>query len=252
MSIERHACFESQSVTSAESSRLCTELFHSLPEPLSILALYEYFVSERLTGISCLGNICLMSFKIYMIESVLPRLCNSCAACEDHHELFALRALNCDGSPVRCDVGKSAVKVLDDFVEMLKVFVSVSCIDDQQITVFGEAIEVSVIDSLALLVRDDAVLSLVYIKGLNVAGKYMLEELDHIRSFNDKSSHVGYIEDGAEMSCVKMLVNDSLRILDRHFPASEVDHFSAFCDMYVIQLCTFKFCHCFFLSPYIN
>ena len=78
---------------------------------------------------------------------------------------------------------------------MLEVLVSISCIDNQKITLFRETIEICVIDSFALLIRDDAVLRLVEIKCLNVAGQHVLEELYHVRSLNDESSHVGYIEE---------------------------------------------------------
>ena len=102
-----------------------------------------------------------MSLKINVVQSVLPRLCNCCAACENHHELFALRSLYSDGSPVSCDIGERAVIVFDDLIEVYEVLVSVACVYDQQITLFGEAIEVCIVDGLALLVRDNTILSLV-------------------------------------------------------------------------------------------
>ena len=75
-----------------------------------------------------------MSFEVDMVKSILPRLCYSDAAGKLCQKFLTLRALYSDGCPVCCDVGQCAVIVLDNLAKMLEVLVSVSCIDDQKIT----------------------------------------------------------------------------------------------------------------------
>ena len=130
-----------------------------------------------------------------MVKSILPWLCYSNSAGKLCQEFLTLRTLYSYGCPVSCNVGQCAVIVLDNLAKMLEVLVSVSCIDDQKITLFRETIEICVIDSFAFLIRDDAVLRLVEIECLNIAGQHVLEELYHVRALNDESSHVGYIEE---------------------------------------------------------
>ena len=57
---------------------------------------------------------------------------------------------------------------------MRPVFVDVAGVDDEEIFPFFKAVEVSVVDGVAVFIGDDAVLRLIEIQRQNVAGQNVL------------------------------------------------------------------------------
>ena len=126
---------------------------------------------------------------------------------------------------------------------MGKVLIDVAGVDDEEILPVFKAVEICVVDRSARFVRDDAVLRLTHVQREHVARQDMLQKRDLILTGHIDAAHVGHVEDRAVLAAVQMLCNDSLRILDRHFPAAEIDHRGLCVQMCLIQYRPFEFAH---------
>ena len=125
---------------------------------------------------------------------------------------------------------------------MRPVLVDVAGVDDEEVLTLFKAVQVRVVNGVAVRVWDDAVLCLVEVERKHVAGKHMLQKRYLIGTFDVDTSHVGHVKDAAVM-----LRDDTFGILDGHIPAAEVDHGRACVKMCLVQNRPFQFAHSFLL-----
>ena len=126
---------------------------------------------------------------------------------------------------------------------MGEVLVDVARVDDEEILFRLKAVEICVVDGAAVLIGDDAVLRLIEIQRLHVAGQDVLQKPDHVRPFDVDTAHVGHVENGAAAAAVEMFGDDAVRVLDGHIPAAEVDHRGPGVQMGLIEYGSFQFTH---------
>ena len=175
------------------------------------------------------------------VLDVFPR--KRLAARQGHEQLFGLRALHGDGGIAVGDVGKRDVITLGLALQVGEVLVDVARVDDEEILFRLKAVEICVVNGAAVLIGDDAVLRLIEIQRLHVAGQDVLQKPDHVRPFDVDTAHVGHVENGAVAAAVEMFGDDAVRVLDGHIPAAEVDHRCPGVQMGLIEYGSFQFAH---------
>ena len=126
---------------------------------------------------------------------------------------------------------------------MGEILVDVARIDDEEVFFCLKAIEIRVVDGTAILIGNDAVLRLIDVKRLHVAGQDVLQKPHHVRPFDVDTAHVGHVENGAVAAAVEMLGDDAVRVLDGHIPAAEIDHRGPSVQMGLIEYGSFQFAH---------
>ena len=128
---------------------------------------------------------------------------------------------------------------------MRKILVDVAGIDDEEIFSLFKAVEIGVVDGIAVFIRDDAVLRLIHVERKHVARKNMLQKGDLLRALHVDTAHVGNVEDTAVAAAVEMLGHDAVRVLNGHIPAAEIDHRRSGVQMGLIQYRSLEFAHTF-------
>ncbi len=73
-----------------------------------------------------------------------------------------------------------------------------------------------------------------------VAGTDFLEERESVFAGEFEAAHVGDVEDGGVGAGVFVLRDDAA-VEEGHFPAGEVDHFRAGCDVEIVEWGTLEF-----------
>ena len=245
MAVQRQGSFQTQGVAGAQTGGLGAQLDQTVPQPGSVLALDVDLITQGLAGVAGLSHAGQMTFQFQSTQSVLDRLGEGFAAGQHFQHLAAQGTLNGDGGPVGGDVGYLHIELLSDGQQVSQVLFGVGGVDHQQEIVLLEHIEIGVVDGVAVLVGDDAVLGGVQLQGQNVAGQDVLQELDPVRTFDQQTAHVGHVEQAAVAAGVQMLGNDAGGVLDGHFPAAEVHHGSAGCHVNGKQLGSLQFTHVF-------
>ena len=167
----------------------------------------------------------------------------SLAAGQNFQHLAALGALNGNGGPIGSNVGDLHVELLGDGQQMSQILLGVGGVDHQQEVVFLEHVQVSIVDGIAILIGDDAVLGSVQLQSQHVAGQDILQELDTLGTFDQQTAHVGDVKQAAVTAGVEMFGNDAGGILDGHFPTAEIHHGSAGFHVGIEQLRTLQFAH---------
>ena len=243
VSVEGKARLHAQRVARAETGGAGAQLDQAVPQPHAVLVFDIDLVAERLAGVAGLGHADPVTLQLESVEGVAHRLGDGLAAGQLRQQLLALRTLHGDGRPVGGDVRQRAVVVLRHGAQMGPVLVGVARVHDQQETLLLEAVEVGVVDGKAAFIGNHAVLGAVEIQGADVAGQHVLQKLDPLRSLDQDASHVGHVEQGAEVAGVEVFGHDAAGILHGHLPAAELHHRRAGRDVRVIKLSAFPFAH---------
>ena len=126
---------------------------------------------------------------------------------------------------------------------MLQVLVGIGGVDHQHIAVFLVHINIGIIHGAAGGIGDHAVLGTAGLNGCHIAGQDPLHEGQAFRALDDQTSHVGHVEDTALAAGGQMFGDNTGRVLDRHFPAAEINHLSACGQVCIVELCTLEFTH---------
>ena len=194
VTVQGQSGFQTQSVPGAQSCGLCAQLYQPVPQPGSFGAFNVHLVAQRLASVAGLGYPHGAALKGQGVQSVFHGLRNCHAAGENLKQLFALGALDGNGSIFGCDVGEGAVKLLPGGLQVGQVFVGVGGVDHQQIPLFLKAVQICVIHGAAVGGGDDAVLCHVQVQPGHIAGENMLQKGQPVRSFHQQPAHVGHIE----------------------------------------------------------
>ena len=157
--------------------------------------------------------------------------------------VLGLGALNGDGGVLRRDVGDLHIKGLRLPAQMDQILVNVAGVDHQQELLFLKAVQIYVIDGIAVLIGHDGILGLVHVQGQDIAGNDVLQERDPIGAFNDQTAHVRHVEDAAGTAAVQMLGHNAGGVLNGHFPSAEVHQSGAGRHMRGIELGALQFTH---------
>ena len=248
VAVERERGFHTRGVARAERGRLCAKLDETVPEVPGVFRVAVQLIADGLASIAGLCDADGLTLHGEAVQRVLDILGRQLtAAGERHEDLLGFRALHGDGCILVRDVRELDVEVLRFVHQVCPVLVDVAGVDDEEVLAFFKAVQVRVVDGVAVRVRDDAVLRLVEVERKHVAGKHMLQERHLIGAFDVDPSHVGYVEDAAVTAAVEMLRDDAFGILDGHIPAAEVDHGRACVKMCLVQNRPFQFAHSFLL-----
>ena len=248
MTVERQRRFHTGGVARAERGGLCAELDQTVPEVPGVFRVAVQLVADGLAGVAGLRDADGLAFHRQAAQRVLDVLGRQLtAAGERHEDLLGFRALHGDGRILVGDVRELDVEVFRFVHQVRPVLVDVAGVDDEEVLALFKAVQVRVVNGVAVRVRDDAVLRLVEVERKHVAGQNMLQERHLIGAFDVDPSHVGYVEDAAVTAAVEMLCDDAFGILDGHIPAAEVDHGRACVKMCLVQNRPFQFAHSFLL-----
>ena len=248
MTVERQRRFHTGGVARAERGGLCAELDQTVPEVPGVFRVAVQLVADGLAGVAGLRDTNWLAFHGERIQRVLDVLRGQLlAACELHEHFLRLRTLHGNCRVLVGDVGELDIKLFRLLRQMRPVFVDVAGVDDEEVLALFKAVEVSVVDGVAVFIGDDAVLRLIEIQRQNVAGQNMLQECHLVGTLNIDTAHVGDVEDAAVTAAVEMLCDDAFRVLDGHIPAAEIDHRRACVEMCLIQNRPFQFAHSFLL-----
>ena len=86
-----------------------------------------------------------------------------------------------------------------------------------------------------MVVGDHRVLSETGVQSGGVVGEDVLQERERPGATDDKSTHVGDVEESGRFPCGKMFLHDSGSVLNRHVPAAKIDHRSAEGNVFLMQ-----------------
>ena len=246
VAVERKRRLHAERVARAQRRGLCAQLDQPVPEIARILGIAVQLVADRLAGIAGLGQTHRTALHFECIERVFHILHRQrSAAGERHEDLLGLRTLYGDGRIAVGDVCQLHVEGLRLPVQVRKILVDVAGIDDEEIFSFFKAVEIGVVDGIAVFIRDDAVLRLIHVERKHVARKNMLQKGDLLRALDVDTAHVGNVEDTAVAAAVEMLGHDAVRVLNGHIPAAEIDHRRSGVQMGLIQYRSLEFAHTF-------
>ena len=243
VAIEGHPGLQAQGVPGAQARGLGAQLQQPIPQPVGVVGLHEHLVAQGFAGVAGLGHPGFVPFERQHAQGVFHGFGDGDPAGEDHQKVTALGALDGDGGVVRGDVGDLYVELLGDGEKVGKVLVRVGGVHHQQIPVLKEPIQIRVVHGAAVLVGDHAVLGLVPVQSLDVAGQHMLQKGHRLGALHPQPPHVAHVEKAAAVAGEQMFRHDPLRVLDGHLPAAEVHHGGAGLHMDVIELGAFELAH---------
>ena len=110
-------------------------------------------------------------------------------------------------------------------LQVLPVFFSIGRIDDEDVLVFDETIQISVVESTTALVGNHGVLAEPHVQAGRIVRQHVLKERQGLLSSNLESSHVRHIKKPGVLPGRQMLLDDSRGELDRHIPPAELGDF---------------------------
>ena len=99
-------------------------------------------------------------------------------------------------------------------------------VDDQQIISEAETIEVKVVNHAAALVAHERVLPLPWRKFGHVVSKSRIKEFLRAGARDEEFAHVGNVENARGFADGVVFIGNA-GVLDRHFPAAEIDELRA-------------------------
>lgn len=97
------------------------------------------------------------------------------------------------------------------------------------------SVEIGVVEGAPMVVGDHRVLRKAGVQGSRVVRKDVLQEGERPRAADDKSPHVGDVEEAGRFPCGEVLLHDPGAVLERHVQAAEIDHRGAERNMLVVQ-----------------
>ena len=122
---------------------------------------------------------------------------------------------------------------------MGEVFVFVRRVHDHH-DVIGKAIDEAIVFERAAVVEDSGVVDLVDLERGDVVGRHVVHELERVWTGDEEFAHVADVEEAALMADGVVFGGDAGGVLDGHFEAREGYHFSAECDVEVVEWSAFQ------------
>ena len=92
-----------------------------------------------------------------------------------------------------------------------------------------------VVHDAAVFVGEEAVARLAFLQGGIGLRAERFQLLAHVLAAQDHLAHVGDVKQRGLLAALLVLAHDAHGVLDRHFPAGEVDHLAAKLDVQVIK-----------------
>jgi len=165
VAVERERGFHTRGVTCAERGGFRAELDEAVPEVPGVFRVAVQLVADGLAGVAGLRDADGLAFHRQAVQRVLDVLGRQLTAAGKRHEdLLGFRALHGDGCILVRDVRELDVEVFRFVHQVRPVLVDVAGVDDEEVLALFKAVQVRVVNGVAVRVRDDAVLRLVEVE----------------------------------------------------------------------------------------
>ncbi len=194
MSIKRQAGFQAQRIPGAEPNGHRAATGQQIPHPDRVFPLNKQFETNGFPGIARSRNQDPGAFDINDTELVSHGL-GQVARNNARKNLLGQGALQTQHRDLVSPVHHLGLRVsLPQVLQMVPVLFPVAGVHDQEVFVFHESIQVSIIDDAARFVGNHRVLSKPHIEAGSVVGQNVLEKRQRLNATNDEPAHVGNIE----------------------------------------------------------
>ena len=189
-----------------------------------------------LAGVAGAGNEQVAVLKMKSADFVLLQIGHGVDAPGGHgragnngvDEILHARALHRHGGIIVRGVGESqfAGEFRRPRLQPRHVRPDARGIDDEQIDAFGKLVGIEVVNHAAAFVAHQGVLAEAGRQLADVIRQDAIKEARRVRAADSDFAHVGDVEDAGGVADGEMFLDDA-GVLDRHFPAAEINQFGA-------------------------
>jgi hypothetical protein len=232
VAVKREPRLQAEGIPGAQPDGHRASGLHGIPDGNGAVRRHEHLETQRL---SCVTGACQpepMALHGGNTETIAPGLGQGLLSHQLGKDGFGLGSLKADhgdfGGPV---FQLNTFKMRQFVLQMSPVFLSIGCIDHQQVAILEESVEVGIVHGTAGLIGNQGILTLAHVKCPGVVGEHVLQKIKCAGSGDDEPAHVGYVEKSGCAPCRQVLFENTVWILDRHIPAAEIHHLCAQFDM---------------------